>query len=384
HARLSRRRIVEHASLARRYALFAGNQFDLIAAIDRAQPGRLRRPRRTHAHEHLDAVADHALQRAVADPVDVAQLNADHPQRLARSHHDAAAGRIELDDVERRAGGDAEPLALADGEMNDALMPADCPAIEIDDVAGLDRAGLQAADNVGVAPGRHEADVLAVLLVRDFEAEAPRQLARLRLGHVAEGKAQIVELLARGREQEIALVTIGIRGAYQRARSVGEAARGDIVPGRERMCAKLARGRQQVAKLDRAVALDAGHRGFTERVAVGKIVDHGFAEAAFIVEHVMWNADPFGDIAGVVDVAAGAAGALAMGGRAMVVKLQRDPDHVVAFGLQQGSRHRGIDAAGHGDNDPRVLRTAFEIQTISHARGHRLQSQARYGTHGQG
>ena len=90
----------------------------------------------------------------------------------------------------------------------------------------------------------------------------------------------------------------------------------------------------------------------------------------------MRNADPLGDVARVVDVAAGAAGALAMGGRAMVVKLQRDPDHVIALGLQQGSRHRGVDAAGHGDHDPRVLRTAFEIQTVSHARGHRLQSQA--------
>ena len=52
-------------------------------------------------------------------------------------------------------------------------------------------------------------------------------------------------------------------------------------------------------------------------------------------------------------------------------------DHVVALGLQQGSRHRRVDAARHGDHDPRVLRTAFEIQTVSHARGHRLQSQAR-------
>ena len=62
-----------------------------------------------------------------------------HPQRLARADHDAAARRIELDDIERRAGGDAQSLALADGEMNDALMPADDAAVEIDDVAGLDR-----------------------------------------------------------------------------------------------------------------------------------------------------------------------------------------------------------------------------------------------------
>ena len=80
----------------------------------------------------------------------------------------------------------------------------------------------QPADDVGIAPGRHEADVLAVLLVGDVKAEAPRQFARLRLGHVAERKAQIIELLARGREQEIALVAIGVGGADQRARSVGQ------------------------------------------------------------------------------------------------------------------------------------------------------------------
>ena len=384
HTRLSRSRIVEHAGLAGRDALFTDDEFDLIAAIDGAQPRRLRRARRAHAHEHLDAIADHTVERAVADPVDVTQADAIHPQCLARPHHDAAAGRIELDDIERRAGGDAQSLALADGEMNDALMPADDAAFEIDDVAGLDRAGPEAADDVGVAPGRHEADVLAVLLVGDFEAEAPRQFAGLRLGHVAKGKAQIIELLARSREQEIALVAIGVRGAHQRARSVSEAARGNIMPGRERLRAELAGGCQQIAKLDRSVALDAGHRRFAERVAVGKIVDHGFAEAAFIVEHVMRNADPLGDVAGVVDVAAGAAGALAMGGRAMVVKLQRDPDHVIALGLQQGSRHRGIDAAGHGDHDPRVLRATFEIQIVSHARGHRLQSRAHCAARGQG
>ena len=44
----------------------------------------------------------------------------------------------------------------------------------------------------------------------------------------------------------------------------------------------------------------------------------------------MRNADPLGDGAGVVDVAAGAAGALAMGRRAVIVELQRDADDVIA------------------------------------------------------
>ena len=203
------------------------------------------------------------------------------------------------------------------------------------------------------------------------ETEAPRQFAGLRLGHVAERKAQIIELLARGREQEIALVAIGIGGADQRARSVGHAARGDIMPGRQRRGAEFARGLEQIAKLDRAVALDARHRRLARGVAVGEIVDHRFAKAALVVQHVMRDADPLGDIAGIVDVLPGAAGALAMGGRAMIVELQRDADDVVALGLQQRSRHRGIDAAGHGDDDPGVLRTAFEIQTVEHGSGHR-------------
>ena len=55
-----------------------------------------------------------------------------------------------------------------------------------------------------------------------------------------------------------------------------------------------------------------------------------------------------------------------MGRRAMVVKLQGDADDVIALGLQQRSRHRGIDATRHGDHDPGVLRTAFQIQTVEH------------------
>jgi hypothetical protein len=224
--------------------------------------------------------------------------------------------------------------------MNDALMLADYATVEVDDVAGLDRIRAQAADDVGVAAGRHEADILAVLLVGDGKAKAPRQFARLRLGHVAERKAQIVELLARGREQEIALIAIGVGGADQRARSIAEAARGDIMSGRKCRGAELARGRQQIAKLDRTVALDARHRRLARGVAVGEIVDHRFPETALIVEHVMRNADPLGDVAGVVDVLPGAAGALAVGGRAMVVKLQGDADDVIALGLQQRSRRR--------------------------------------------
>src|SRR5205807_5655876 len=122
------------------------------------------------------------------------------------------------------------------------------------------------------------------------EAEAARMLTHLGLGHVAERKAQVVELLARGREQEIALVAIGIGRAYQRARSIGETARSHIMAGGERLRAEFARSLEEVTELDRAVALDAGHRRLAERIALGKGVDHGLAEAVLVVEDVMRNA----------------------------------------------------------------------------------------------
>ncbi len=137
--------------------------------------------------------------------------------------------------------------------------------------------GLQPLDHVGVAPGRHEADVLAVLLVGDREAELARELAHARLRQAAEREAQHVELLARGGEQEIALVAVGLVRAVERVAAVGEAAADDIVAGREHARAELARGAEQVGELDRAVALDARHRRLARRIALGEAVDHRFA-----------------------------------------------------------------------------------------------------------
>src|SRR5262249_39374524 len=152
--------------------------------------------------------------------------------------------------VERVAGGDAEPAALADGEVDDAGMSAQQAAVEIDDVARPGRAGLEPLDHLGVAARWHEADVLAVVLVGNREAEPARQLARLRLGLVAEREAQHLELLARGGKEEIALIALLLACAIERAAAVRERPRGDVMSGRQHPGAELARGRKQIAELD--------------------------------------------------------------------------------------------------------------------------------------
>ena len=86
-------------------------------------------------------------------------------------------------------------------------------------------------------------------------------------------------------------------------------------------------------------------------IALGEAVDHRLAEARLVVEHVMRNADRLRHAAGIVDVLAGAAGAFAMGGGAVVVELERDADDIVALALEQGCDDGRIHAARHGDDD---------------------------------
>src|SRR5476649_2246504 len=124
-------------------------------------------------------------------------------------------------------------------------MRAQYLAVEIDDIAGFRRARLEPLDDVDVVPGRHEADVLAVMLVGDRQPELAGKLARLGLGALAEGKAEHVELLARGAEQEIALVALFLARAKQPASAAGELPRRDVVAGRQNLGAEFAGGDQQ-------------------------------------------------------------------------------------------------------------------------------------------
>ena len=123
--------------------------------------------------------------------------------------------------------------------------------------------------------------------------------------------------------------------------------------GRQHRGAEIARGVQQIAEFDRLIAFHAGHRRLAGDIALGKAVDHRFLEPALVIKNVMRNADPLGDGAGVMDVAAGAAGALTVGRRAMIVKLQRDADDVVA-GFRQ-------DRGGNQESTPPDMATTTRV-----------------------
>ena len=94
------------------------------------------------------------------------------------------------------------------------MAPQD-PARQVDDLARRGRAGPQPLDDVGIAPLRHEADVLAVGLLRHRQAEAGGMGTHLRLRHPAQREAQEAELLGGGGEQEIALVAAHVAPLQQ-------------------------------------------------------------------------------------------------------------------------------------------------------------------------
>ena len=131
-------------------------------------------------------------------------------QRFARADDDTCVLRIEMNDIERVASGDPNAAALANSVMDDAFMAAKHAAIDVDDIAGIGGSRLELRNDVRIFALGHEADVLAVLLVGDGEAQVLRQWRGFPLGHAAERKAQIVDLLLRGGKKKIALVLVGI------------------------------------------------------------------------------------------------------------------------------------------------------------------------------
>ena len=179
----------------------------------------------------------------------------------------------------------------------------------------------------------------------------------LLLLHAAEGEAQELQLRVRRGEEEVALIARPVDRPVERG-PVRPRHAPHVVAGGERVRPQIAGDVQQIAELDALVAAHAGDRRLAAQVRVGEILDHRLAEAGLVVEHVVTDAEPVGDPAGVVDVLAGATGAGPSPLGARRIELQRDADDLVAGLRQQGGGDRRIDAAGHGDDHARAAAKA--------------------------
>src|SRR5690606_38305076 len=147
----------------------------------REQADFLRRARRTHLGEAVHAAPSHFNDIAVPQPVDVAEVEPACFERFLRPHDDTPGAGIEMYHVERFAHRDTDAAALADGEMQYAVVPAQHAAVEMHDLAAERRIRAQLVDDVGILALRYEADVLAVGFFGDDQAHFGRMRADLGL-----------------------------------------------------------------------------------------------------------------------------------------------------------------------------------------------------------
>ena len=125
----------------------------------------------------------------------------------------------------------------------------------------------------------------------------------------------------------------------------------DIMARRQQIGAEVVCGGVQIGEFHVLVAGHARDRGFAGDVGSGEGLDHLLTKALLVIEHIMRNAEPRGDVPRIVDVLPRAARALAMRRFAVVVELHRDADDVVALESEH-RRHDGrIDPARHRDDD---------------------------------
>ena len=198
---------------------------------------------------------------------------------------------------------------------------------------------------------------------------SPRRRASRRVSALSispKGKRRRGELLGRGRVEEVALVALRVGGAVEGAAAVRLRPARHVVAGGQHVGPELAGGVEEVAELDGAVALDAGHRSLARQVALGEAVDHRLPETGLVIEDVVRDAERVGHPARVVNVLAGAAGSLAMGRGAVVVELERDAHDLVALLREKGRHHGGVDAARHRDHHARAGRRLRQIEGIEH------------------
>ena len=197
-----------------------------------------------------------------------------------------------------------------------------------------------------------EADLVAVRLLRDRQAERAGVLADRRLLEAADRKHRVGELRLRQREEEVRLI-LGRIGAAQEPILAGRGIPLDagVMAGGDEVGVERLGPRRQRRELQVAVAVHAGNRRAAAGVLAHEVRDHLLGELPLEIDDVVGDADAPGHTPGVVQVVDRAAGAEADFSLALVVQLHRQTDHLVALLREERRSDGGVDAAGHGYDD---------------------------------
>src|SRR2546422_5876792 len=199
---------------------------DDVAAVEDHGLARAQRALRS-VEDDFRGVHGQRAHRCRGGPVAVANLRFD-PQRRRRrlagdevhgrrhepgalevrdlAHADRVALGIEVDDVERAAGREAESALLTNGVGRDATVRPEPGPAPVDDRARLEYLRRTSAKESPVVVVGHEADLLALGLVGGHQAETARVLPHLFLRELADREAGGGQLLLGERPQKVGLV----------------------------------------------------------------------------------------------------------------------------------------------------------------------------------
>src|ERR1700732_3521045 len=231
-------------------------------------------------------------------------------------------------------------------------------------LAGQRRAWRQAFDEIAVSAGWHETNILAVGFIGNRQAEPAGEGADLRLFHIAERKPQQLEVRLGRRVLEIALHAGNVMGQVEGAMARGFGPGRHVMAGRQDIGAEVLRRFKQIGEFDFAVASDARYGRLARRITLRERRDDLAPEPLLVVKDIVRDAEAGGGKTRIMNVLSGATGSFAVNRRAMVIKLQRHADNLVALLLEKSGHYRGVATTRHPDDHPRLRRGLIETETI--------------------
>src|SRR3989442_8419725 len=347
---------VQHRGLTGRGAQERFLEREASSLVDRADGGRVVAQARL-ARERFRGGAineGHALEDDVPD----AKL-------FAATDDDAVLARDYSKYVPRSGLGEvAESAALSHRIQGGASMRSQRTPAAIEDWAAADwQPRRQIA---GGLAARDEADLLALGLVGDGEAELAGVLADLTLGHAAEREQDAPEPLAVQAIEHVRLILRVVDGGVQ-LRAAGAVDHPRVVACRKPVESKLEHAGGHEVEAHERVAAHAWIWRAALEVGAVEGLNHPFPKLALQGPAVIRNVEDRGNAPRVFHGVEGAAPAAARRLVGVVARplLQGHAHHVMALRLEPRCGDRRVDTTRHRDRDPHLPFSTICIATSS-------------------
>ena len=230
-------------------------------------------------------------------------------QVLAPTQRDRVGQGIDATDVARRPEGHTEPLALSDGVGGRPVMLPHQDAVPIEERSRLRHPARSLAQGIAVVAAGHEADLLALGLVRRDEPQRTGDHAYLRLGEVAQRKSGVVQLVLPKAVQEVRLILVPVLGSPELRPAVRADCPTCVMPGRNSVAlVQQPSSTQQRPELHVRVAVHARRRRRSVEIGVEERLEDAGIELALqvhdIERDVQLGRDPSRVVSGIERTAA--------------------------------------------------------------------------------